>query len=206
MSGATVKTAGSTFKPKRQWRPKRIDRNMKRRKKRKMWWRRNKNRLKLGRKRRYKRIKHNSMFKAWRKKRSKEKGRRRLRFGAAGTTKLPQSWFVFHDDAEPGKPLDIDMGFIEDYNPDSEEFLIYDVDDEDEKVVQLDDFLTHSEFLEEADIDNFELIMDQYYGGPEDDLDIIPDEDEAPRLEGEIEAEDIVSKVARRFLLSCGGA
>ena len=192
------------FRPKRNWKPKRRDRNISRRKGRKAWWRRNKNRVKLKRNRRRKMLKHNSMFKAWRKKRQKEKGKRRMRFGAEGATDLPQSWFVFHDDAEPGQPLDIDMGFIEDYDPDTEDFLIYDVDDRKEKVVSLDDFLTHSEFLEKADLDNFELIMDQYYGGPEDDLDIVPDSEEAPRMEFEIDMADLVKKVARSFLLGSG--
>lgn len=195
MGAASVKIA-KAFRPKRQWKPKRRDRNISRRKKRKRWWRRNKNRVKLERRRTYKRLKHNSLFKQWRKKRQKEQTKRRMRFGAEGKTDFPQSWFVFHDDADDGKPLDVDIGYIEDYDPDTEEFLIYDVDDDRELVVGLQDFLTHSEFLEEADLANFELIMDQYYGGPEDDLDIVPDDEEAPRDEGEI-----VASVARRYLL-----
>lgn len=147
-------------------------------------------------------LKHNSMFKAWRKKRQKEKGKRRMRFGAEGTTDFPQSWFVFREDTEKDEPVDIDMGFIEDYDPDSEDLLIYDVDDKKEKVVKLDDFLTHSEFLEKADLDNFELIMDQFYGGPEEDLDIIPDTEEAPRMEFEVGLEEFAKKVARTWLLS----
>lgn len=201
MPGPTVKTA-AVFRPKRNWKPKRRDRNISRRKSRKAWWRRNKNRLKLKRNRRRKMLKHNSMFKAWRKKRQKEKSKRRMRFGAEGTTDLPQSWFIFRDEQGPGQPLEIDMGFIEDYDPDAEELLIYDVDDGAEKMVALDDFLTHSEFLERADLDNFELIMDQYYGGPEDDLDIVPDVDEAPRMEFEVDVEDLAGKVAGAWLLS----
>jgi len=200
MPGPSIKTAAA-FKPKRNWKPKRRDRNIARRKKRKGWWRRNKNRLKIKRNHRRKMLKHNSMFKAWRKKRQKEKAKRRMRFGAEGSTDLPQSWFVFHNDAEGGT-LVIGMGFIEDYDPDTEEFLIYDVDDDTEKTVSLDDFLTHSEFLEKADLDNFELIMDQFYGGPEDDLDIVPDADEAPRMEFEVDVADLAGKVARGFLLS----
>jgi len=201
MGAPNVKTA-ATFRPKRAWKPKRRDRNIARRKKRKGWWRRNKNRLKLKRTRRRKMLKHNSLFKAWRKKRQKEKAKRRMRFGAEGTTDLPESWFIFHDVPGDDGVLDIDMGFIEDYDPDTEELLIYDVDDEVEKVVGLDDFLRYSEFLEKADLDNFELIMDQYYGGPEEDLDIVPDSEETPRLEGEIDAEDVAARVARRFLLA----
>lgn len=201
MADPTVKTA-AVFKPKRNWKPKRRDRNISRRKKRKGWWRRNKNRLKLGRRRRYKMMKHNSMFKGWRKKRQAQKAKRRMRFGAEGTTDLPQSWFVFHDDVPEGAPMEIDMGFIEDYDPDTEELLIYDVDENKEKVVELDQFLTHSEFLEEADLDNFELIMDQFYGGPEDDLDIVPDSEEAPRMEFEVDMSEFAQKVARTWLLS----
>ena len=194
----------AVFRPKRQWKPKKRDRNVSRRKKRK-GWRRNKHRLKQKRRRRYKMMKHNSLFKQWRKKRQKEKQKRRMRFGAEGQTDLPEVWFIFRDDSEPGEPLDIDMGFIEDYDPDTEELLIYDTDENDEKTVKLDDFLTHSEFLEESDLDNFELLMDQYYGGPQDDLDIIPDEDEAPRMEFEVGAEELAAlsqKVARTYLLN----
>ncbi len=50
--------------------------------------------------------------------------------------------------------------------------------------------------------DNFELIMDQYYGGPEDDLDIVPDSEEAPRMEFEVDMSEFVQKVARTWLLS----
>lgn len=205
MADSTGKTA-AVFRPKRNWKPKRKDRNISRRKKRKRWWRRNKAKVKLGRKRRYKMLKHNSMFKGWRKKRQKERHKRRMRFGAEKKKpELPPSWFIFRDDVvEAGEPLDIDMGYIVDYDPDTEDLLIYDVDAETEKVVDLEAFLTHSEFLEEADLDNFELIMDQYYGGPEDDLDLVPDSEEAPRLEFEVDEEELKEelpqKVASRWL------
>ena len=145
-------------------------------------------------------LKHNSMFKAWRKKRTKEKGKRRMRFGAEGNPDFPQSWFVFRDDVEEGGKFDIDMGFLVDYDPDAEDLLIFDVDENKEKTVDLDEFLTHSEFLEEADLDNFELIMDQYYGGPEDDLDIVPDEDQAPRTEFEVDMSEFSQKIANTWL------
>ena len=164
-----------TFRPKRQWKPKRKDRNIPRRRLRRRWWRRNKAAVKMRRRRRYRQMKHNSMFKAWRKKRQKEKHKRRMRFAAEGMTTLPETWFVFHDTPFSGDLRDVDMGFIEDYDPDTEDLLIYDVDDGTERVVDLEDFLANSDFLEEADIDNFELLMDQYYGGPEDDLDLVPE-------------------------------
>jgi len=194
-----VKTA-VVFKPKRNWKPKRRDRNITRRKKRKGWWRRNKHRIKLRRKKRQRMLKHNSMFKAWRKKRTKERSKRRMRFGADSNPDFPQSWFVFREDVEPGNDLDIDMGYIVDYDPDAEDLLIFDVDENKEKTVDLDEFLTHSEFLEDADLDNFELILDQYYGGPEDDLDIVPDEDEAPRMEFEVDMSEFSQKVANTWL------
>jgi len=124
-----------------------------------------------------------------------------MRFGSKKERNFPESWFIFHEDVEEGKPLDVDLGYILDYDPDNEEFLIYDVDDKTEKTVCLEDFLTHSEFLEEADFDNFELIMDQYYGGPEDDLEIVPDQEEAPRMEFEVDMEEFTQKVARDWLL-----
>lgn len=201
MAEPTVKTA-VVFKPKRNWKPKKRDRNITRRKKRKKWWRRNKHKIKLRRKKRQRMLKHNSLFKQWRKRRQKEKVKRRMRFGSEeGGTDLPQSWFIFRDDAENGE-LDIDLGYVMDYDPDTEELLIYDVDDKSEKTVSLEDFLTHSEFLEDSDVDNFELIMDQYYGGPEDDLDIVPDEEEAPRVEFEIDTDEYAQRVARTWLLS----
>ena len=200
MAEPTVKTA-VVFRPKRDWKPKKRDRDITRRKKRKKWWRRNKQKVKLRRKKRQQMLKHNSLFKQWRKKCQKEKTKRRLRFGSEEAFALPQSWFVFHEEIEDGKPLNIDMGYIVDYDPDEEDLLIYDVDTDEEKVVSLDDFLTHSEFLEEADLHNFELIMDQYYGGPEDDLEIIDDDEEAPRMEFEVDMDEFARKVARTWLL-----
>jgi len=194
-----VKTA-VVFKPKRNWKPKRRDRDILRRKKRKGWWRRNKHKLKRHRKKRQRVLKHNSMFKAWRKKRNKEQTKRRLRFGSEGETNLPQSWFVFRNDEDEEQDFDIGMGYIVDYDPDTEELLIFDVDEGKEKTVALDEFLTHSEFLEDADLDNFELIMDQYYGGPEDDLDIVPDDDEAPRMEFEVDMSEFSQKIATIWL------
>lgn len=192
MGDGTVKTS-AIFRPKRQWKPKRRDRNISRRKERRRWWRKNKFRIKVRRNQRMKRLRNNSLFKAWRKKRQKEKHKRRMRF-ASGETVFPESWFIFHDD----DILDIDLGYIVDYDPDTEELLIYDVDDDQEKVVGLGDFLTHSEFVEKADLDNFELIMDQFYGDPRDDLDLIEEGEEAP-----IEVEAIIERVARRYLLRC---
>lgn len=188
----TVKTA-VIFRPKRHWRPKRRDRDIPRRKKRKRWWRRNKHRLKIKRRQRRRRLRNNALFKQWRRKRQREKHKRRMRFAAAGETHFPESWFIFRDE---GLPIDIDLGYLVDYDPDAEEFLVYDVDDDEEKVVALDDFLNHSEFLEEADLANFGLIMDQFYGSPQDDLDIIEEHEEAP-----IEVNAIIERVARRFLL-----
>jgi hypothetical protein len=205
MSDPIVKTA-VVFRPKRNWKPKRRDRNIARRKKRRRWWRRNKNRLKIQRKQRRKQLRHNSMFKAWRKKRQREKHKRRMRFASFGETVFPESWFIFRDEAVD----DIDLGYVVDYDPDTEELLVFDVDEQQEKVVNLDDFLTHSEFLEEADLDNFELIMDQYYGEDEDDLDLVDEDDEAPPegLEGfegfeilKVEmAEPMIKRVAQRWM------
>lgn len=198
MGQPTVKTA-VVFRPKRNWKPKRRDRNITQRKKRKRWWKRNKFRLKIKRNQRRKQLRHNSMFKAWRKKRQKEKHKRRMRFAAEG--RLPESWFIFRDEV---LPLDIDLGYLLDYDPDTEELLIYDVDEEEQKVVPLDQFLSHSEFLEEADIDNFVLMMDQFYGEPQDDLDIVPESEETPvetPVETPIEVPAIVERVARKYLL-----
>jgi hypothetical protein len=113
-----------------------------------------------------------------------------MRF-ASGETVFPESWFLFRDETV----IDLDLGYIVDYDPDTEELLIYDVDDDEEKVVGLGDFLTHSEFVEKADLDNFELIMDQFYGDLQDDLDLIDEHEETP-----IEVEAIIERVARRYL------
>jgi hypothetical protein len=198
MADATVKTA-VVFQPKRQWKPKRRDRDISRRKKRKRWWRRNRQRLKIKRGQRRRQLKNNSLFKHWRKKRQREKQKRRMRFATEGN--LPEVWFIFRDEAVP---LDIDLGYIVDYDPDTEELLVYDVDDDQEKTVDLDEFLSHSEFLEEADLDNFELLMDQYYGGPEDDLDIVEEDEQSSDYEAPIEVDAIIERVARRYILKCG--
>jgi hypothetical protein len=170
------------------WRPKKVDRNITQRKKRKRWWKKNKNRLRHKRRRRRQLLQNNAMFKAWRKKRVKEKHRRRMRF--ASTQKwayaeniggdLPEVWFIFPEENELGQIIGTGMGFILDYDPDTEELLIFDTRDDQFKGVALDAFMQYAEPLEEADGANLELLLDQYYGDPIDDLDIIPEEDEAP--------------------------
>lgn len=198
MADPTSKTAVA-FRPKRQWKPKRRDKNVQRRRKRKRWWRKNKARLKAKRRVRYRQLKNNSLFKQWRKRRVKEKSKRRMRMAAEDPSVL-ESWFIFSD----GPFRDIDMGYILDYDPDEEELLVYDVDEEEERVVSLTNFLRHSEFIEEADLDNFMLLMEQYYGDESDDLDIIPEEDEAPQEGFEIVHLDdpvMIERVARDWLL-----
>lgn len=123
-------------------------------------------------------LRNNSLFKAWRKKRLKEKVKRRMRLGSE-TTPL-ESWFVFFDETGPGQSFEWGLGYVMDYDPDTEELLIYDVDKEQEKIVALDDFFRHSEFLEDADADNFELFMNQFYGNSTDDLDVVPKTETTP--------------------------
>jgi hypothetical protein len=175
----------AVFTPRRQWRPKRRDRDVKRRMKRKLWWRRNRNKIRVDRARRYRQLRNNSTFKQWRKRRYREREKRRQRFAMEGfpaspcpSDGIPDVWFVFRDDALDERP--VDMGYVCDYDPDTEELLLYDVDDEEFKTAQIDDFLRYSEFLEDADWDNFVLLMDQYYGDERDDLDIVPESEEAP--------------------------
>jgi len=196
----TTPKAAAAFKPKRQWKPKRKDKNVKRRRQRKRWWRRNKARLSVKRRMRYRQLKNNSVFKAWRKKRIREKSKRRLRM-ASEMLEVPESWFIFSDDGI----LDIDMGYILDYDPDTEELLIYDVDEDEERVVSLSNFLRYSEFLEEADLDNFMLLMDQYYGDKSDDLDIVEKDEVAPPDSFEINRlpnQVLIERVAQRYLLN----
>jgi hypothetical protein len=201
MGVPTVKTA-VVFRPKRNWKPKRRDRNVTRRKKRKRWWRKNRHRLAIKRRQRQRRLKNNSMFKAWRKKRQREKVKRRMRFASLpGSFPAPESWFIFRDEA----PFDIDLGYVKDYDPDAEELLIYDVDENEERVVGLDDFLTHSEFLEESDIANFLLYMDQFYGEQVDDLDIVEDEEQASREFEVLPVQAIIERVARSWLMRKAG-
>ena len=173
MNDSNTKTA-VVFRPKRQWKPKRRDRNITRRRKRKQWWRKNRFRLKSKRKRRQRQLANNSVFKAWRKKRQSEKVKRRFRMAFP---QFPESWFLFREEL----PETMGLGMVRDYDPDQEELLILDAETGEEKVVSLDQFLSHSEFLEGADLENFLLILDQFYGEPRDDLDIIPESEEAPQ-------------------------
>lgn len=199
MAQTPSKTAAA-FRPKRQWKPKRKDKNVKRRRQRKRWWRRNKARLSVKRRMRYRQLRNNSLFKAWRKKRVREKSKRRMRM-ASQMPEVPESWFIFSDDGI----LDIDMGYILDYDPDTEELLIHDVDEDEERVVSLSNFLRYSEFLEEADLDNFMLLMDQYYGEESDDLDIVDEDETAPPDSFEINRlpnQAIIERVAQRYLLT----
>lgn len=185
----------AVFRPKRQWKPKRRDRNLGRRKKRKRWWKRNRNRIKMQRRRRYRVLRNNALFKQWRKKRHQEKAKRRMRMAAARPP-LPEVWFLFLDETAQGAP-DIGLGYVVDYDPDIEELLVYDVSDDVEKVVSLEDFLGHSEFLEEADLDNFDLLMDQYYGDAADDLDIVPEDETASPDDEAAEPEDLPTRASR---------
>lgn len=198
----------AVFTPRRQWRPKRRDRDVRRRMKRKLWWRRNHNKIRVDRARRYRQLRNNSLFKQWRKKRYRERDKRRQRFAAEGFPAspcpgngIPEIWFVFRDDALADRPIDVDMGYVCDYDPDTEEVLIYDLDDEDFKTAQIDDFLRYSEFLEDADWDNFALLMDQYYGEERDDLDIVPESEEAPEMGG-LETLRAIKAIAKEALQS----
>lgn len=126
---------------------------------------------------------------------------------------VPEIWFVFPEENEMGDVTGTSLGFVCDYNPDSEELLIYDTRTEEWKGVFLDDFFRFAQPVEEADGDNLDLYLDQFYGEPRDDLDIIEEDQEAPPLPEDQEAEEIASvadvrvpaaiveRVAARWLL-----
>lgn len=143
----------AVFRPKRNWKPKRRERNPQKRRKRQQWWRKNRNRLKAQRRRRYKQLKNNPTFKRWRQKRQREKSKRRMRTASADI------WFIFKN----GEAPDIGLGYIIDYDPDEEEFLVFDVENSEELTVEVGDFLRNSEFLGNRDLDRFNALMDKYY-------------------------------------------
>jgi hypothetical protein len=186
------------FRPKRQWKPKRRERNVVQRLKRKRWWKKNKRQLRHNRAFRRKLLKNNSLFKNWRKQRYQEREKRKLRLAfeevfrrdevisldrgkdPAPETVTPEIWFIFPHEERDGTVSGVAIGYVVDYDPDTEELLIYDVSNEAYFGVQLPSFLNYVVFLEEADGDNFELFLDQFYGEEEEDLDLIPEEKEAP--------------------------
>jgi hypothetical protein len=174
-----------TFRPKRQWKPKRRDRNPRRRLKRRQWYRKNRRQIALKRKRRHKQLRNNPTYKRWQAKKRKERTKRKFRRASVvydefmvpvhpdldrpddGTPdnpcpaeNVPDIWFIF---SEKPDTIDVDMGYVCDYDPDTEEFLIYDIDDSEFKVVGLDDFIEHAGFLEEEDWDNFLVLLDRVY-------------------------------------------
>jgi hypothetical protein len=177
MSEPRQKTA-VVFRPKRQWKPKRRDRNISQRIQRKRWWKKNKRRFRHKRAIRRRLLKNNSLFKSWRKHRQSQKGKRRMRFGfeevfrqdqivsldrgkdPAPETIVPEVGFIFPHETEAGRMNGIDLGYLADYDPDNEEFLVYDASNDSYRGVDFDDF----------------------YGTERDDLDLIPEEKEAPAL------------------------
>jgi hypothetical protein len=186
------------FRPKRQWKPKRRDRDSKRRMKRKQWARKNRSKIRQKQKLRYKQLRKNPAYQKWQAKKRKEKSKRKFRRGSLQTDKfdlsiqpgldqpddgfpdnpcltegVPDIWFVF---SEKPDTIDVDMGYVCDYDPDAEELLIFDVDDQEFKVVGLDDFLEHASLLEEEDWDNFQDLLDRVY---EDDSDLDAEEAES---------------------------
>jgi len=182
-----------TFQPKRQWRPKKRDRDPVKRRLRQQWYRKNKGKLKIKRNRRYQQLRNNPTYQRWQAKKRLEKNKRKFRMASESPLDLPDDgipdvqpdpsglpdiWFVF---SEKPETLDVDMGYVVKYDPDEESFLIYDVDDFEFKVVGLDDFIQHVEFIEPEDWDNFLALMDEVY-------------------EGDIDMSDLAQRVASKYL------
>lgn len=154
-----------TFKPKRQWKPKRRDRDPAKRRKRKQWYRKNKAKIRQKSRKRYKQLRNNPTYKRWQQKKRQEKTKRKFRqasevFEPTPALGIPDIWVVFSDSPDT---IDVDLGFVCDYDADEEEFLVFDVDDQDTKIIALDDFLTHVAFVEQEDLDNFLSLMDMTY-------------------------------------------
>ena len=127
---------------------------------------------------------------------------------------VPEIWFVFPEENEMGGVIGTGLGYVCDYNPDTEELLIFDTRTNEWKGVFIDDFIRFAQPVEEADGDNLELYMDQFYGEEEEDLNIVDEEDESPPLPEDQEVQEIseaadlrvpealVERVAARWLLS----
>lgn len=205
MSDASDKKAVS-FRPKRQWKPKRRDRNMARRRKRKQWYRKNRSKIRQKSKRRYKQLRKNPTYKKWQARKRREKSKRRLRRAArlightaADTTDMnpcaengvPDIFFIFNESS-----LDVDLGFVCDIDPDEDELLVWDLDDKEYKVVDIEAFVEDATFLDEEDEENFLAFMDEIYE---------ESDSEAPKmaahraLNTESNMSDLTNKVAARY-------
>lgn len=175
----TIEKVGIVFRPRRQWRPKRRTRDMKKRMNRRKWYRRNKNKIKMKQKRRYKQLSRNPLFKKWRAKRYKERNRRKFRmasevdFDALSRPEcadIPDIYFLFKE-----SELDIDMGYVCDIDPDEDEILVFDVDDGEYKVVDIEEFVEYAVFVTVEDMRNFDVFMSQTYELYDQGLDELED-------------------------------
>lgn len=157
------------FQPKRQWKPKKKDRDPQRRRKRKIWYRKNKSKIRQRQKKRYKALRNNPTYKRWQAKKRKETTRRKFRQATQELCPkpgIPEIWFVLS--GYPGSP-DIDLGYVVDLDPEEDEFTIFDQDTQEEIVIEVGDFLEYAEFLEPEDWTNVLSLMDQAYEGLDED-------------------------------------
>lgn len=218
MSEASDKKA-VTFRPKRQWKPKRRDRNTRRRRKRKQWYRKNRSRIRQKSRRRYKQLRKNPTYKRWQKRKRREKVKRRMRkavlehrpihyafdtsdMNPCAENGVPDIFFVFDDD--PDIDVDLDLGFVCDIDPDEDEILVWDLDDQEYKVVDIEDFVEAVSFLDEEDENNFFSYMDSIYEESDSDA---PDlvsrvalQKQHPSTLKDVAMSDLTSKVAARFM------
>lgn len=203
------KTA-ATFRPKRQWKPKRKDRNQKRRMKRRRWYRKNKQKIKMKARRRYKQLRKNPAYKRWQSRKRKEKTKRRFRQAALDTSifqegplvaeGIPDIYFIFNDELDAPDGVDIDLGVVCDIDPDEDEILVWDLDDSEYRIINIAEFDDRAVFLSDEDSDNYLGMLDSVYendpfleGG--DDTEDDTDDEMIYRLASQWESRQMIHRV-----------
>lgn len=166
-----ISRTSATFRPKRTWKPKRRDKNMKRRRKRKQWYRKNRNRIRQKSKQRYKKLRNNPTYKRWQKKKRNERTKRKLRTAEIESPcpheGVPEIFFLFDESEDT---IDVDLGFVCDIDPDEDDLLVWSLDDKEYKVVNVEEFAEGVLFVEEEDYENFMRLLEDSYGGMEEKL------------------------------------
>jgi len=81
---------------------------------------------------------------------------------SCGTADMPDIFFLFKD-----SPLDLDMGYVCEIDPDEDLLTIWDVDNQSYMEVDIGDFTRYAMFVDSEDEDNFFTLMDSVYGDDE---------------------------------------
>jgi len=178
--------------------------------KRRRWYRKNKQKIKMKARRRYKQLRKNPAYKRWQSRKRKEKTKRRFRQAALGTSLfqegpliadgIPDIYFIFNDELDAPDGVDIDLGVVCDIDPDEDEILVWDLDDSEYRTVDISVFDDGAVFLSDEDSDNYLGMLDNVYeqdpslegDDTEDDM----DDELTYRLASQWESRQMVHRVA----------